>query len=69
MLFRFDFAVLAGHPSDLTSDLHGMPAVGGGGDVLEFCTIRHSRNASVVRAIPNADIHGAAAADDPTFVQ
>ena len=35
MLFSCDFAELPGNPSDLASDLHGLPAAKGAGYVLK----------------------------------
>ena len=50
-LVSCDLAVLPGHPSDLTADLHGMPAILGSSDPLALRPVRHSGNAAVLSAI------------------
>ena len=64
VLCGYDFAVLPRHPSDLASNNHRMPAVSGGGDMLEHCPIRHSGNAGIICSVTYTDVHGTVVADD-----
>ena len=57
VLFGSDLAVLPGHPSDLTADLHGMPAILGSSDPLALRPVRHSGNAAILNAIARADVY------------
>ena len=54
--FSFDLAVFTGHPADLASDLHSLPAVEGAGHILQRRTRRDSGDAAVAGAVARADI-------------
>ena len=57
MLFSCDLAELPGNPSDLTPDLHGLPAVEGTGHVLQRCARCDGGDAAIAGAVARADIH------------
>jgi len=48
--------ILAGHPAYLGADHHGVPAVGGGGDVFIGRAGRNRRNATKVCAVACAHV-------------
>ena len=52
--------ILPGHPANLTVDGDGVPAVAGGGDVIEGHTRLDRGDDAVIRAITHADIDAAA---------
>ena len=56
MLFSCDFAELPGNPSDLASDLHGLPAVEGAGHILQRCARRDCGDAAVAGTVARADV-------------
>ena len=59
-LFSCDLAKFTGNPSDLTSDLHRLPAVEGTGHILQRCARGDGGNTAVAGAVARADVDPAA---------
>lgn len=57
-LFSCDLAVLPGHPSDLTSDLHSLPAILKCSDPLEHDSIMNSCDAGIINTGSYLRVHG-----------
>ena len=57
--FSDDLRILAGNPADLTVDLHGVPAVGGGSDVVKRVARPRTAENRVLPPVSGAHVYAA----------
>ena len=69
-LFSDDLRILAGNPADLIVNLHGVPAVGGGSDVVKRVACFRTAENRVLRPVSSTHVYAAVLGgkDDYTVV-